>query len=117
MRKRTLKKGLNLLNAGIVAVILATFYHINVAWLFSLSPAGETSFIFLGLLWGGVLGGAGIMVAMFGLLRRAQPEERVRMAPAVTLLVLLATIFLILWFASSKTPVQPRLAPGETITI
>lgn len=117
MRKRTLKKGLNLLNAGLVAVILATFYHGSIAMLFGLSPAGETKLIFFGLFWGGVLGGAGIMVAMFGLLRRAQPEESIRLAPAVTLLALLAAIFLVLWFASARTPVQPRLAPGETITI
>lgn len=117
MRRRTVKKGLNILSGGIVAIILATFYHSDFAELFRLSPAGETEFIFLGLFWGGVLGGCGILVAMLGLIRSAQPGERVRMAPALTLLVLLATVFLILWFASSRAPVQPRLAPGETITI
>lgn len=117
MRKGTLKKGVNLLNAGLVAVILATFYHTGIAWLFRLSPAGETQLIFFGLFWGGVLGGAGIMVVLFGLLRQSVPGERTRLTPAVALLAVLAVFFLALWFFSSTTSIQPRLSPGETITI
>ena len=117
MRRSTVKSGLRLIIGGIVAVILASFFHEQLAELLFLSPAGETEFIYLGLFWGGVLGFCGILVTIIGFLRAPAGEQRVNLFSSVITLIVVILLFFILLFVTFRNPEQPRLRPGETITI
>ncbi len=117
MRRKTVKSGLKLIVGGIVAVILATFYHDLVARFFFLSPGGETQFVYLGLFWGGVLGFCGILVTIIGFLRVSTAEQKVSLLPTLAALIIAILVFLYLLFGSFKSQEQPQLRPGETITI
>lgn len=117
MRRSTVKSGLRLVVGGIVSVILATFFHEQAAALLFFPPGGETSFVFLGLFWGGVLGFCGILVTVLGFLRAPAGGERVRLLPTLVTLVVVVLIFFILLSLSLRKTEQPRLRPGETITI
>lgn len=110
--------GLRLIVGGIVAVILATFCHDQIAALFMFSPGGETRFIYLGLFWGGVFGFCGILVTIIGFLRTPGGGGKENLFPTVLFLVFAVLLFFILLWASFRNPYeQPRLRPGETITI
>jgi hypothetical protein len=117
MRRNTVKSGLRLITGGIVAVILATFFHEQMAGLLFLSPGGETQFIFLGLFWGGALGFSGIVVTVIGFLRAPAGERQVRLGATVIALLVVIVIFFVLLVVTFKSTEQPRLRPGETITI
>lgn len=117
MRRITIKSGLKLITGGVVAVILAAFFHEQIARLLFLSPAGQAQFVFLGLFWGGVLGFCGILVAVIGFLRAPAGERGVRLLPSVVALMVAVVVFFILLFLSFRNSEQPRLRPGETITI
>ncbi|KAF0221684.1 MAG: hypothetical protein FD174_15 [Geobacteraceae bacterium] len=117
MRKSTVKSGLNLVSAGIVLVTLATFFHEQIAWILSLSHGSETRFVFLGLFWGGMAGCLGIVVTVAGFLRGTVNRQEITLVPAVIILVAVALLFIFLLFSSFTNSEQPRLRPGETITI
>ena len=113
-----MKAGLRLIIGGIITVILATFCHDQVAALFMFSPGGETRFIYLGLFWGGVFGFCGILVAIIGFLRSPERDGKANLLPSVLLLIFAVLFFFILLWTSFLNPdEQPRLRPGETITI
>jgi hypothetical protein len=117
MRKSTVKIGLNLILAGLAVLILATFYHDEVAWLLFLSPGGETMFVYFGFFWGGMFGCLGILVAVAGLVRRALPGREVRLMPTIVLLVATILFYFFLLYSSFTHPEPPKMGPGETITI
>lgn len=117
MRRKTIKQGLKLVIGGIVAVILVTFFHQNLASFLFLSPGGEIELIYLGLFWGGVLGFCGILLTIFGFFRAPMGEKVVSLRFSVLTLVLLICLFFILLFFSFGNTEKPRLRPGETITI
>jgi hypothetical protein len=117
MRSRTVKTGLDLIIAAVVLVILAAFYHEQIAQILSLAPHSEIRFIFLGLLCGGGFGFCGITVAVLGLLRSPGSGVRVSLVKPVSILALLVLLFVFLLFSSFNTPENPKLRPGETITI
>jgi hypothetical protein len=117
MRKGTAKTGLNLILAGVAPLILATFYHEQIARLLFLPPAGETALIYLGFFWGGVCGCLGILVTVTGLVRSAGRGPDVRLAPTVILLAAAIILYFYLLYESFTRPAPPKLHPGETITI
>jgi hypothetical protein len=117
MRKRTVKTGFNMLLAGVVSLILATFYHGHVARLLLLSPGGETVFIFLGFLVGAGAGSLGILVALAGVVLAPGKEQEVRLSYTLILLTSAIVIYLFLSYLSLTSSEPPRLEPGETITI
>ena len=117
MRRSTVRTGLNLIIAAVILIILAAFYHAQIAQLLSLSPGSETRFIYLGFLWGGICGCAGISVAIFGLLRAPGGRPRVGLLKPLVVLALLLFMFTFLLFSSLTRTEMPRLRPGETITI
>ena|ERR1039457_7433231 len=117
MRRNTVKQGLKLVIGGIVAVILATFYHQKIASVLFLSPGGEIELIYLGLFWGGVLGFCGILLTILGFFRAPMGEQGVNLRFSVLTLIILVCVFFILLFLSFGSEEKPRLRPGETITI
>jgi len=117
MRRSTVRIGLNLIIAAVVLVIIAAFYHEQFALLLSLSPDSENRLIFLCLLWGGISGCTGITVAVFGLLRSSGGPARVNLVKPLVIIALLVLMFIFLFISSFSRPENPRLRPGETITI
>jgi Na+-driven multidrug efflux pump len=117
MRRRTVRTGLHLIIMAVVLVILAAFYHDQLALFLSLSPARETMFTYLGLMWGGIFGFCGITVTVIGLLRSPGGEPRPGLMKPVIILALLVLLFICLFFSSFNRPEYPRLRPGDTITI
>ncbi|GFE58924.1 hypothetical protein [Geobacter sp. AOG1] len=116
MNTRTVKSGLNLIIAGIVAITLATFFNNDVTQLLSLTVSGQKRFIALGLFCGGLCSGLGIMIALAGVLRSGT-DNRVRLARTILVLVAAIALFFALFFRSINSPHQPPLRPGETIII
>jgi hypothetical protein len=117
MRKRTVKTGSNLLLAGVVSLILATFYHGHVARLLLLSPGGETVFIFLGFLVGAGAGSLGILLTLAGVVLAPGKEQEVRLSYTLILLASAIVIYLLLSYLSLTSSEPTRLEPGDTITI
>lgn len=116
MRKGTIRTGMNFVTAGIGSLILATFFHEEVARVLSLSPGSEAEFVVLGLFWGGVLGILGISIVTLGFLRSAAAEG-VSLVPSMIILAAAVFLFFVLLFTSLTAPKAPRLRPGDTITI
>ena len=117
MRKRTVRYGVKLISGGIVSVILATYFHEQIAGLFRLSQGTEARFIFVGLFWGGVLGFCGILVTVIGFLLSPFGLEKKSLIPALCFLLGVIIIFFLLLIHSFSGTEHPRLRPGETITI
>jgi hypothetical protein len=117
MRKRTVKTGFNLLLAGVVSLILATFYHGHVARLLLLSPGGETVFVFMGLLVGAGTGALGILLALAGVVLAPGKEQEVRLSYTLILLTSAIVIYFFLSYQSLTDTEPPRQETGETITI
>jgi hypothetical protein len=117
MRKSTVKLGLNSIIAGIVSVILASYFHQSIAALFHLSAEAEARFIFSGLFCGGFLGGLGVIMSAIGLLRGPPIEQKTHLAPSLIILIAVTILFFILFFSFFKSFVPQHIHPGETITI
>jgi putative flippase GtrA len=117
MRKSTVRHGLSMIIAGIAAVTLAAFFPAQVADFLKLSSAGEARFIFFGFFWGGLFAGFGMLVAIAGLLRSGAGGMPVRLLPVLLIMVAMIIIFCVMLFFAVRAPEQPRLRPGETITI
>jgi Na+-driven multidrug efflux pump len=117
MRKRTVKTGLNLILAGIVSLVLASFYHEHIARLLFLSPGAEILFVYLGFFFGCLSGCVGISVTLFGLARSAGKAPYVSLSHTIILLLAALIIYGFLFYASLTNTDSPKLQPGETITI
>src|SRR5690242_7780159 len=108
LRKGTVKKGVKLLIAAVCLLIAASFYHDELAGILFLSPSDVQQLVYFSFFWGGILGGAGIMVVVTGLLRSAGREDALtRLAPTLWLLVVAVIIFFILLYRSFGTPQEP----------
>jgi H+/Cl- antiporter ClcA len=117
MRKSTVKLGLNSIIAGIVSVILASYFHQSIAVLFQLSADAEARFIYSGLFCGVVFGGLGVIMSAIGLLRSPSIEQKTHLAPSFIILIAVTILFFILFFSFFKSFVPQQINPGETITI
>ena len=117
MHKGIAKTGLNLILAGVVPLILATYYHEHIARLLFLPPAGETALVYLGFFWGGVCGCLGILVTVTGLVRSGGKGSEVRLTSTVIQLAAAIILYFFLLYSSFTSHAPPKLNPGETITI
>ena len=119
MRKRTIRKGLRLVIAAIVLILIASFYHGGVAALLSLSPDSESRFYSLGIFWASAIGASGVILAALGLVMRGdEMDRRIRLAPSLLLIMALVSLFFYLLATSlDESPRRSPLRPGETITI
>ena len=117
MHKKTVRSGLRFMAAGMALVMLATFFHAQLASLLFLNFENEARLTFLGFFLGGVSGGCGVLVTAVGLLQSAGREPGVRLAPTVLLLLSLIALFFVLAYNSVSVPVAPMLPSGESINI
>lgn len=117
MRKKTVKLGLNYLFCAIVVIIIATFFHDHIAWLFLLTPAGESDLTIAGIVIGGICGGFGVLIVALGFLQTADFDHDVRLKPIILALAAALFLFMMLLYSSFTNPPPPKLHPGETITI
>ncbi|HJV66837.1 MAG TPA: hypothetical protein VJ550_13965 [Geomonas sp.] len=117
MRKRTIRSGLRFMIAGILCVILATFFHAQLASLLFGGMADEGRLTFLGFFLGWMLSGWGALLAVAGFVQGGVNSDRVRLAPTFLLLVSLVILFFVLAYDSMTSPRVPPLQPGETINI
>lgn len=121
MRKRTVRNGMRLVMAALILILLASFYHVQISDLFTLSPAAESRVYRLGIFWAAAIGGYGVVLTTLGfLLSPLKNDVQIRLLPLA--LTISAMIFLFFYLLSSaiETPSrddQRRLRPGETITI
>ncbi len=117
MRKSTVRVGMKCILAGIVVITLVTFFHREIAGLFQLSLSDEAEFISMGLFWGGVSGGAGVLVSIVGFLRKSRTENNVHLAPTVIIMIGMAILFFLLLFSFIKSYEPQNNRSDETITI
>ncbi len=117
MRKSTVKVGMKCILAGIVLITAVTFFHGEIAGMFHLNVTEETRLISMGLFWGGVSGGAGVLVSMIGFLRRSKPENNIQLAPTVIILIGMAILFSMLLISFFRSYEPQNVRTDETITI
>jgi nitrate/nitrite transporter NarK len=112
---------MRLVMAALILIIFASFYHGQLAELFSLSLAAESRFYRLGIFWAAVIGGYGVVLTAFGFaLSPLRTDAQVRILPIF--IGISAVIFLFFYLLSSSMEApekdeERRLRPGETITI
>lgn len=117
MRKSTVKLGLNCIIAAIVSITLASYFHQEIARLVFLSGEAEARFVFLGLFWGGILGGLGVVIVSFGFLRAPSAEHNNQLKSTILVLIAVSILFFVLFFSFFKSLEPTRSRPDETITV
>ena len=121
MRKRTVRNAMRLIMAALILIILSSFYHGDLAELFSLSLDAESRIYRLGIFWAAAIGGYGVVLAAFGFILAPQKrDESIRILPLFLIITGLIFLFFYLLASSFDAPTryeQKRLRPGETITI
>ena len=112
---------MRLVVAALILIILASFYHVQLSDLFSLSPAAESRIYRLGIFWAAAIGGYGVVVAALGFaFSPLKNDFKVRLLPVFLGITALILLFFYLLSTSFDAPVrdeQRRVRPGETITI
>lgn len=117
MRKSTVRRGIRSICSGVAALIVATFFHGQLAGLLRLGAVGEGRLTFAGFFLAGVFGGFGVLLAALGLLQRDMGEQRTRLLPAIVLLFCLIGLFFVLTYTWITSPQPLPLAPGDSINI
>jgi len=121
VRKRTVRNGMRLVMAALILIILASFYHVQLSDLFSLSPAAESRIYRLVIFWAAAIGGYGVVVTALGFaFSPLKTDFKVRLLPVFLGISVLMFIFFYLLSSSFDAPAsdeQRRVRPGETITI
>lgn len=117
MRRSMVKRGLNFLIAALGLIIIGSYYHTVVARLLFLPPQAANQIVSLAFFWGGVFGGVGILVTIFGFLRPAGNEPRRSLLWTLLVFVGMVVLFFSLFYYSLWSDEEPPLRPGETIII
>lgn len=121
MRKRTVRNGMRLVIAALIMIVLASFYHVQLSDLFSLSQASESRVYRLGIFWAAAIGGYGVVLSAFGFaLSPLKSDAQIRLMPVLILIFALVALFFYLLSATIDAPERPgqrQIHPGETITI
>lgn len=121
VRKRTVRNGMRLVMAALILIVIASFYHVQISDLFSLTSSAESRIYRLGMFWAAAIGGYGVVVTAFGFaLSPLKNDYQIRLRPLLIGIFVLVFIFFYLLSSSVEGPPgdeQRRLRPGETITI
>lgn len=112
---------MRLVMAALILIVLASFYHVQLSDLFSLSPAAESRIYRLGMFWAAAIGGYGVVVTVFGFVfSPLRSDTQVRLLPIFLSISAMIFLFFYLLSSSIEAPAgdeQRRVRPGETITI
>lgn len=121
MRKRTVRNGMRLVLTALILIILASFYHVQISDLFSLSFSAESRLYRHGIFWAAAIGGYGVVLTTLGFVLSPQKNEvKVRLLPLFFGISALVFLFFFLLSSAIEAPFrdeQRRLHPGETINI
>lgn len=121
MRKRTVRNGMRLVMVALILIVLASFYHVQLSELFSLSSTAESRIYRLGMFWAAAIGSYGVVVTAFGFaLSPLKNDTKVRLLPIFMCITALMLLFFYLLSSSIEAPArdeQRRVRPGEAITI
>jgi hypothetical protein len=121
MRKRTVRNGIRFVQAALIIIIAASFYHSQITDFFSLTASSEISLYRNGMFWAAAIGGYGVVVMAFGFaLSPFKNDADVRLLPSVVFISAMIALFFYLLFSAIDAPPideQRRVRPGETITI
>lgn len=121
LRKRTVRNGMRLVIAALILIIIVSFYHLQIADLFFLSIEAENRIYRLGIFWAAAIGSYGVVVTAIGFALSPQKNDfQVRLLPVFVLIFVFVFLFFYLLATSIESPSrekQPRVRPGETITI
>ncbi len=121
MRKSTVRNGLRMIMAALILIILASFYHVQISDLFSLTLSEESRIYRLGMFWAAAIGGYGVVLTAFGfVLSSINKDTQVRLRPLFAGVSALIFLFFYLLSSEISAPArdeQRRVHPGETITI
>ena len=121
VRKRTVRNGMRLVMAALTLIVLASFYHVQLSDLFSLSSASEGRIYRLGMFWAAVIGGYGVVVTAFGFARSSlKTDVKIRILPLILGIFAMIMLFFYLLSSSLEAPngdERRRVRPGKTITI
>jgi nitrate/nitrite transporter NarK len=112
---------MRLVLAALILIVTASFYHVQISDLFSLTPSAESRIYRLGMFWAAAIGGYGVVVTAFGFaLSPLKNDYQIRLRPLLIGVFVMIFIFFYLLSSSIEEPLrdeQRRLRPGETITI
>jgi hypothetical protein len=104
-----------------ILIVILSFYHVEIADLFSLSVTYENKIYQTGMFWAAAIGSYGVVVSALGFaLSPRMNDKEVRLLPILASIFALVVIFFYLLASSTEVPFrknQRRLHPGETITI
>jgi choline-glycine betaine transporter len=112
---------MRLVLAALILIILASFYHVQLSDMFSLTTDAEYKIYRNGMFWAAAIGGYGVVVMALGLaLSPLKNDVQIRLMPMS--LAVSAMIILFFYLISSSIDAPPgneqrRVRPGETITI
>lgn len=112
---------MRLVMAALILIVLASFYHVQLSDLLSLSPDAESRVYRLGMFWAAAIGGYGVVVTALGFaLSPLKNDFQIRLMPVFLAVSALIVLFFYLLSSSIVAPArdeQRRVRPGETITI
>lgn len=117
MHKKTVRSGLRLIAAGMVFVLVATFFHDQLSRLLFLDMVNQGRVTFLGFFLGGISAGCGVLVSAVGLLRSGGDEPQVVLTPTFVFLFSLVLLFFVLAYKTVPAQLRPMLPPGESVNI
>ncbi len=117
MLNNTVKLGMKYIFAGLSLIIVIGIFHKQLSGLLSLSLTEEARFISIGILFGAIIGGSGVLISAFGFLCQSHTNDQIGLVPTVIILIGLVFIMLVLFFSYSKSDIINKVSPGETITI
>jgi nitrate/nitrite transporter NarK len=112
---------MRLVLVALILIVLASFYHVQLADLFYMSPDAESRIYRLGIFWAAAIGGYGVVLTALGCaLSPSKNDGHIRLLPIFIGSAVMMFLFFYLLSATIEAPPgeqQRRLRPGETITI
>lgn len=119
MRKRTVRRGLRLILAALLLIILSSYYNAGIADFFAFSVSSEERIYNLGIFLAAAVGGYGVVLTVFGFVLPGDIRDAgVRLLPVFLLIAAVFVLFFFLLISALNESPNPRyLRPGDTITI
>lgn len=119
MRKRQIRNGLRIILASLGLIILASFFHRELARMLMLSVNSEQLLYNQGIFWAAATGGYGVVVTVLGFVLASDSRDRgVKLLPVILMLFCAVALFFYLLVTSFNSAVEElQQPPGTSITI